>query len=374
MTQTILVIDDEHSVRKLICEILQFAGYRVLQASDGHDGARLAAEIQPDLILCDVSMPGMDGFATLTAIRQEARLALTPFIFLTGRVERQDIRQGMASGADDYITKPFSATDLIEAVRARLARKSEVLKHNEKQLDALRGNIVHMLPHELRTPLQGIMGFADILADDYKDLDREQIGDLARRVMRSAQRLHRVVENFLVYAQIQVYSKDPEKLSDLREQSCPIDQQSIEEVVRECAGKAGRQADVVVHVQPAHIRQSSDDLRKIIEELVDNAFKFSTDGNAVTITGKNQSTCYDLIIEDSGRGMSQEQINSIGACQQFDRKFHEQQGTGLGLAIARELVNLHEGKLTIESEPDAFTRVTISYSLADAEGAQPLAG
>jgi len=364
MKPKILVIDDEHSVRKLISEILQYAGYEVCQASGGREGIAKALEVLPDLILCDVSMPDLDGFATLAALREQPGTATTPFIFLTGRVDRRDMRQGMASGADDYLTKPFNATELIEAVRARLARQTELQKRSEQRLADLRGNIVHMLPHELRTPLQGILGFAEILLDEHTTMPREQVGEMARHILQSAQRLHRVVENFLVYAQIQVYSRDEQKCADLLAQTTPLTQAMIATMLGGKPAIAARQQDITLWLKEATVHSSGDDLAKIVEELVDNAVKFSTPGTPVQITGWTEGEEYLLTIQDYGRGMSPEQLNAIGAYAQFDRKFYEQQGTGLGLTIARDLLRLHGGKLLLDSRPEEYTKAVLHLRLA----------
>lgn len=364
MKPKILVIDDEHSVRKLISEILQYAGYEVCQAGGGREGVVKAGEVLPDLVLCDVCMPDLDGFATLAAIRQQAGTATTPFIFLTGRVERRDVRQGMASGADDYLTKPFNATELIEAVRARLARQSELQKHSEQRLADLRGNIVHMLPHELRTPLQGILGFAEIMLDEHETMPRQQVGEMARHILESAQRLHRVVENFLVYAQIQVYARDERKCADLLAQTTPIGQALVEELLQAKPALAARRADITVWLKDATVHSSRDDLAKIVDELVDNAVKFSAPGTPVQITGWLEEREYLLTIQDYGRGMTPEQLAAIGAYAQFDRQFYEQQGTGLGLTIARDLLRLHGGSLSLDSRPNEYTKAELHLRLA----------
>lgn len=364
MSHTILVIDDEQSVRKLIAEILAFAGFEVLEASGGTSGAQLAKETLPDLILCDVSMPDQDGFQTLRQVRQDANLAATPFVFLTGKTDHEDMRQGMVSGADDYLTKPFSANELIESVQARLDRRSQVSEASEKKLDDLRGNIVHMLPHELRTPLQGIIGFADILQDEYQDMEREQVGEMATHIMKSAQRLHRVVENFLVYAQIQVYRKDQQKLKSLQAETTPVSQEIIQSLIEQCPAAQSRIDDLSLWVAEETVSMSVGDLTKVVLELVDNAIKFSESGTPIEITGLADENNYRLSIQDYGRGMTSEQVQHIGAYTQFDRRFYEQQGTGLGLTIAKELVELHKGSLSVDSDAETFTKVELSFQIA----------
>jgi DNA-binding NarL/FixJ family response regulator len=122
---TILVIEDEPRTRANLVTILEMEGYRVLVAADGRAGLEQARQQRPDVILCDVMMPELDGYGVLQALRDDPATAATPFIFLTAKGERIDVRAGTDRGADDYLTKPASATDLLSAVAARLKRERQ---------------------------------------------------------------------------------------------------------------------------------------------------------------------------------------------------------------------------------------------------------
>lgn len=136
----ILVIEDNLDVRENIQEILELSGYEVLVAENGKEGKERAISERPDLILCDVTMPILDGFGVLRILSKRPETADIPFIFLTAKVERQDMRKGMSLGADDYITKPFDDVDLLDAIELRL-KKSERLKKsfNKESGDGLNG-------------------------------------------------------------------------------------------------------------------------------------------------------------------------------------------------------------------------------------------
>lgn len=137
----ILVIDDSDSIRLLIQKILNVHGYDVVVASSATEGLQLAQEQEPELVICDVHMPDYDGFYVLDQLRQDQRFSLMPFIFVSGEaVHRQDVRKGMTRGADDYIFKPFTANELIEAVQIRLQRHA-LFRHHSK-LEAP-GHILH---------------------------------------------------------------------------------------------------------------------------------------------------------------------------------------------------------------------------------------
>lgn len=124
----ILVIEDEPLTRENIALILRMEGYDAFTAPDGRQGVATALHERPDLILCDVTMPDTDGYAVLAEVRRHEELRAIPFIFLTARGERADLRRGMNLGADDYLTKPASAAEILDAIRARLER--ETLRDN----------------------------------------------------------------------------------------------------------------------------------------------------------------------------------------------------------------------------------------------------
>lgn len=116
----ILVIEDEQEIRENLAWLLEAAGYEALGAANGKEGIALARSERPDLILCDIMMPEMDGYEVLLHLRQDPRMATTPLVFLTALSTWNDIRTGVAAGADDYITKPFSAHDVLHVIQARL--------------------------------------------------------------------------------------------------------------------------------------------------------------------------------------------------------------------------------------------------------------
>jgi DNA-binding response OmpR family regulator len=121
--KTILVIEDQPDMRENLATILEMEQFAVLVAENGRQGLRIAREAKPDLILCDVMMPEMDGHAVLTSLRMDQSIAGTPFVFLTAKGEKQDLRDGMTLGADDYLAKPVGAEELLTTISARLARE-----------------------------------------------------------------------------------------------------------------------------------------------------------------------------------------------------------------------------------------------------------
>ena len=121
----ILVIEDEPEMRRNITTLLRYREYEPIEAENGRKGMELARREKPDLILCDVMMPELDGYGVLHALQQDAGLALIPFIFLTAKGDKVDLRSGMNLGADDYLTKPVANADLVQAIEARLRRSQQ---------------------------------------------------------------------------------------------------------------------------------------------------------------------------------------------------------------------------------------------------------
>lgn len=135
-----------------LVELLETEGFGVLQASNGLAGLTLARENRPDVILCDIMMPDLDGYEVLASLRQEPSTASVPFVFLTAKADRSDMRQGMNLGADDYLVKPFTRAELLSAITTRLSKDATTRRAAQASLDELRGSIALAIPHELRTP------------------------------------------------------------------------------------------------------------------------------------------------------------------------------------------------------------------------------
>ncbi len=355
----ILVIDDDAATQALTVKALETRGFSTLRADDGLEGLETAKRYLPDLIICDVQMPRLNGYETLAALRQDPITATIPFIFLTGLTDRKELRQGMGLGADDYLTKPFSANELMQAVRTRLEKQAAVERRSEKKLEDLRGNIDMALPHELLTPLNGILGLASLLMDEDAVVERREVQDFARKIHFSAQRLHHLIENFIIYSQAVLTSSDSKKTAELRSGEHLRIRDVIEKIAREKAEVVGRQDDLALDLQDTAVVILPVYLRKVVEELIDNALKFSNPGMPVRVTAAVDGRRFVLSVCDDGRGMTPAQIADIGAHMQFERRFYEQQGVGLGLIIARRIAELYGGELAVQSAPGEGTVVRL---------------
>jgi YesN/AraC family two-component response regulator len=126
--KTILIIEDEAQTRNIFLKCLEFEGFRAVGASDGTTGVKMALQHAPDLVVCDIMMPDMDGYSVLSALRKVRQTALIPLIFLTAKVTMADLRRGMELGADDYLTKPCTVEQFLAAINSRLQRQAEIFE------------------------------------------------------------------------------------------------------------------------------------------------------------------------------------------------------------------------------------------------------
>ncbi|MDX1953352.1 MAG: hybrid sensor histidine kinase/response regulator [Verrucomicrobiota bacterium] len=362
--QKILVIEDTPEVRNLITESLQINGFNTVSAEDGEEGVRMALAHLPDLILCDVQMPKRDGYQVLEAVRNDPTSKTIPFIFLTGVADKGHVRQGMNLGADDYLPKPFMIGELLAAVNTRLKRAADNNQARDKRMEELRESLSLALPHELMTPLNGILGFASVLMQDAQNLPPQEVLEFAQHIHTSASRLQRVIENFLLYSQIELVFTDPAKVEAYRNADPSAVKSVLTDLARKKADQAGRSNDLLLQLQEGEIRIAHPKLEKIFSEILDNAFKFSPQGSSVIVTSGGDEKWFRIQITDHGRGLTPDQITKMGAHMQFGRKTHEQQGSGLGFAIAKRLAELHGGTIIMQSVAGQRTTAEILFPVS----------
>ena len=354
----ILIIEDEDLIRESLEDLLLAEGFKVITAENGERGMHLAKQNQPDLILCDVRMPIFNGYEVLEWLRQDKELSTVPFLFLTSMMDRHSTRKGMSLGADDYLEKPCTKDELLAAIATRLGKQKAIDQRIAEKMDALRRSITLSLPHELQTPLSGIMGLSELLMIENEELTPEEVYEYAEGIHRSAERLQRLIQNYLLYS----------KLMLLRSQGqtrftapYPCNSQMIISKIGDRKVKEyARTNDLEMDLAEFDLAVSSEDFIKIVDELVDNAFKYSNPRSKVAIRTQVTDQQWIFTIQDSGRGMNENQIANIGAYMQFERQFYEQQGSGLGLVIAKTLLEFYGGEIDIQSQEDLGTKISVT--------------
>ncbi len=358
---TILLVDDDQQVRSMFGMALRKNGYNVIEADSGVSGLAMARQHLPDLILSDIHMPGGDGSNLLRDIRRDPELKSRQVVLMTGRPDLATPRKGMEEGADDFLVKPVSMEALLSCMKARFSRASVNWRVEDQMLAQLRSTVPPNLPHECFTPLAGIIGLMEILRSDFSSLTPEEVKDIHNDVYQSALRLNRTLRNYLLILDLQAASAEPAPPPP------PLSpgeaEESIQAGVDEALRQNERREDVTVGVKACSISVKPGDLARMVEELVDNACKFSRQGTPVAVELGADGR---LTITDQGRGLTAQEISRIGAFQQFDRKKHEQQGLGLGLVLAQKLAAQCKAEFSLESQPGKGTQARIAFALGSA--------
>ncbi|MDZ7961284.1 MAG: response regulator [Aulosira sp. DedQUE10] len=360
----ILVVEDEPQVRENIASILGFEGFYRTTAENGLIGLQRAKEEIPDLIICDVMMPELNGYEFVESLRQDPKMATIPVIFLTAKADRTDLRQGMELGADDYLTKPFTPAELRRAIEVQFKKQTMIAQKNQVKFQQLCNTITVSLPHELHTPLQNIIALPQLLIEDWDSTSDTEKLEMIEAVYKSGKQLYGLTQNFLLYAKLEVILSDAEKVAGFREYAPQTLLKTIvEETAYQEAENAQRALDLELDIHDEALQISSASLKKVIKELINNAFKFSRSGSQVSVIGVPINNFYSLYVIDHGHGMTSEQIANIGAYMQFNHKLYKQNGAGLGLITSKRLIELSGGELTIESIPEEQTIVRIALPM-----------
>ncbi len=356
----ILIIEDDQTLRDEISMVLQLEGYQVEETNNGKSGVEVALSFHPDLILCDIMMPVMDGKQVLSEVRSNPSTKLVPLIFITALAEREFIRSGMEQGADDYLVKPFTRDELLKTIRARMTKAADVNRNAEQEMNLLRENILSMVPHEMRTPLHAVMGFSQIIMDEANYLNLNRIADLAGYIYSAGYKLLTLTDRYNKYIEVQASGKEYVSNEVLYSPGSVIS-----DSLTSIADQYDRNSDLRIEViKDRPIAISEEKFNIVVSEIGDNAFKFSQPGTNVVIKTWEEDSWYILTFKDNGRGMGMKNISKVGAFKQFDRKLHEQQGSGLGLITSKLIIELYDGLFSIQSKPGEGTLVTIKIRFA----------
>lgn len=355
----ILVVEDSVEMLSNISSLLSLNGFTVISAKNGFEGLTAAKNGYPDVIISDIMMPVMDGIEMLSAIRENELLQTTPVIFLTAKADRRDLREGMVKGADDYITKPFKSSELLEAINTQIKKKERF----KNTYDEIAQNISTYIPHELRTPLIAIMGYTDLLLSDLRSWDEETMTGMLSNVKKASGRLYRTIEKFIRYSEIELLlaSKQKNQIDNVKEISA---KENVTYIAEKISKNYFRSEDLMMSVGDAQIKIDEDHFHILIEELVDNAFKFSNKSQYVKIDSTPGEDSVVFEITNQGRGMSIAEIEKINPFIQHNRKHYAQTGNGLGLVTAAKLSKLYNVNFKLESEMNNYFSVKLQFPLS----------
>ena len=354
--KTILIVDDSQLLVGTYGIVLRKEGYNVIESNSGVRGLELARKFQPDLIISDIQMPGGDGSTLLRSIRRDPELKSKQVVLMTGRPELVAPRKGMEDGADDFLIKPVGIEALKSCVEARFRRADISWRVEDRVLTQLRSMVSPQMPHEFFTPITGILGLLEVMRTNFAGAIPAEVQDIHGEIFQSVLRLQRTLRNYLLLLDLE----DVHPVTLTEALSWRQVEESIVAGVKAVLQLNKRQEDIMVQVNECSVAVKPEDLVRIVEELVDNACKFSRQGTPITVEMESDGR---LTVTDKGRGMTAEEVRSIGAFQQFDRKQHEQEGLGLGLVLVQKLAVKCHAKFLLSSDPGEGTRAQVTFLL-----------
>jgi two-component system sensor histidine kinase/response regulator len=359
----ILIIEDTESIRNELKDILLFEGMHVITAENGQEGIDKAKEYLPDLILCDIMMPIKDGYEVFNEIKTNSNLIFIPFLFITAQTTVENIRKGMIMGADDYITKPFNVDLLVKSIEIRLLKEAKRKQSERGKIETLQYNISSAIPHELLTPLNGILGLSNLIKDPNFKVDETEVRDLASGIFDSGNRLLNTLTKFITYTEIELLINNKESANLLNNEIINMGEHELKEQMHVIARTFSRESDLDLNIRSFKAKIPAYHFKIIMENIVDNAFKFSKNMDKVEVVVEVEDYHVNITLIDNGVGFNEVTLKEIGAFTQFERSRMEQQGLGLGLITTQKLVEFYNGKLNISKNSPKGSCVRISLIL-----------
>lgn len=348
----IIIIEDDQSIRENLQELLEVYGYTVRAYNNGFEGLKGIQERVPDLVVCDIMTPNMDGFEVLHTLKSKGETSNIPFIFLTAKVERADQRKGMEMGADDYIVKPFTSQEIINAIEIRLQKQKYTESKIQNELFNKLNAFAKINSHEYNTPLNGILGLSATLEDAVEQLSKSEIIEIAQAIKSSAKRLHRTFKNFIFYILLQK--------GELKSPESPISGQWLNDYVKTILNDKSFKFNRLNHIQfqseldqDFSLNVPVDYLSYVIEELIWNALKFSEAETEVSVAIQKHAQGIDINFSNITKNTHF--FEKTEPFKQFNRETNEQQGSGLGLYLCKKIAEIYGWQLSEKRQGDLIT-------------------
>ncbi len=347
----ILIIEDEKLIRNNLRFILEHNGYYCAVAEDGFEGLEKIKQFKPALVLCDLMMPRMNGFELLAEVRKLPDSINVPFVFITARADEKDKREGMNLGADDYITKPFNTTHLLETVQKRIALAE---KRNEVQLVTTRANAFNIFctisSHEYLTPLNSIINFAEILvAENVGVLPKRSI-NLLQHIEYSGKKLYRVTRKLFWYITLVENAQHPWQPKG--HDNVNIQQLFLQQF--EVIASTGYSAVLNMETKGIDLfNYKHTDVALMAGELMENAVKFALPKTTVKVSFETEGELACITVENQYNGPQFTNANITRLAK--DNTDDNWQGAGLGLYLLQSWAVALGGSLFIAGNGENFT-------------------
>lgn len=363
----ILVVDDSEMARRQINFFLKKDGYDVYEAKSGEEALWLVHEVDPELILMDVSMDGMDGMETCRRLKDDEDNSTLPVIFLSAKGERDEIVKGFKSGAIDYIVKPFHPTESLTRIRTHLRVKklAELREKNIlelKHLNKTKDRVLRIASHDLRNPVAAIAGLAEFLKDDCDNLSegQKEIVDCIEEAGKS------VVLLLNELLDISAFDSGHLELNKEELNLCKL----VYNLVPLFRGEADRK-DITLtfncegELPKAYIDRQQ--IRRVVDNLLSNALKFTPTGGNVSVKVITEEKGICLQVDDTGPGIPIEEADRLFI--EFGKTSNIPTGgeksTGLGLSICQRIVKAHNGSINYLNLPEGGARFSVILPVLD---------
>ncbi|MFW6226557.1 MAG: response regulator [Bacteroidota bacterium] len=373
----VLIVDDFPENLMFVGEYLEQHNLSVKFATHGEKALQICAESPPDIILLDIAMPKMDGYEICARIKRNPLTQDIPVVFLTAKVEKDDIIRGFDNGGIDYITKPFSMQELLSRVKAHLSLKGkydklqlmnskllEVVKQRSEKLsrdneglskiDKIKNDFLLHINHQLRTPLNGIVGYTRLL--EASELTEEQT-DFVKEINRLVDRLVKLSERSLLFTELRAesYKMAPVnvKLQEVVEYSLEIAKQRYPEKSFDFKCIGG--------LSDVELVTDENLLNRCFAIVLDNAVRFSPPAGTITMKTRKYDQFLYVSISDEGPGISQEYLSRAFELFTIDTLKEDNVGFGLGLATAKMIMSILNGKIELQSPPGGGTTVKLFF-------------
>jgi signal transduction histidine kinase len=368
----IMIIEDETQIREEVVDWLQFEGYKVLGAANGVAGLALMRQSPPDLILCDIAMPEMNGYDVLVEVRANPLHSHIPFIFLTAAVDRPALRRGMELGADDYITKPFTHAEVLKAIRVGLTKHAAHVAQQQQQITALqqallneheqrllKSRLIAMFSHDFRNPLAALLSFVQLMSRHGERLDAQRQQRYLQRMESSVYTLLQMLDDLLMAAEVEgghlTLQPQPLALADW----CAAQLEELR-LIDQNAHLITLEHQLPDQPLPADPKL----LRHILVNLVGNALKYSPPASVVHVQLDYGANRLHVSVQDQGIGIPAAELPRLFT--PFYRASNAQQlkGTGLGLALVQACVTAYAGQIFVESTVGQGTTFRVELPIA----------
>jgi signal transduction histidine kinase len=347
MISDLLIVDDTPANLHLLADLLKQRGYKVRPVPSGELALQAATAYPPDLVLLDINMPNMNGFEVCERLKKDARLRDIPVIFISALDETLDKVKAFALGGVDYITKPFQFEEVLARVQTHLElrNRERQLKESFGQLQSLeqsRDNLVHMMVHDMRSQLTVIsagLGMVRVMCKEGRIPDGKLVADMTTSA-------HRLIE---MITQVLDISRFEAGQMPLIRASCDVAQLAREAMDSLLSMVGGRELRLLAP-GPVTVPCDLEVVRRILSNLLVNAFKYSPKNGQVTVVVRDESGMAHISVSDTGPGIPPElQQNIFNKFGQADVS-HKRMGSGLGLAFCRLAVEAHGGRIGVESQ------------------------